>query len=76
MNKPLFAIAHETVDPKTRRVVKANITYANAPDARTAEFGFRQAHGRQIAAKRLRVVGTAPVVGYFVDDNHGEKLSV
>jgi len=48
--------------------------YTHAVDVGEARWTFFQ--DLQSNRKRVIIVGIAPVLGYFVDDNHGDKLSV
>lgn len=52
---------------------KADFLYLHATsdsDARGQFFSSQSPH------LHMRIVGVAPVLGYFVDDEHGENLSV
>ena len=68
----MYAIACEHFDAN-ERLTSAEIIYVHATDAGHARQQFIKIHSNQ---RKHRMVAVAPVIGYFVDDNHGEKLSV
>lgn len=73
MAKPLFAVAAERPVLKGRRVVgyePDGIIHCHAEDAAEARFVFFQ----DPAYRRHRIVAIGPVVGYHVEDEHGEVL--
>ena len=66
----LYAVAVERID--RRGNVHPAIEYLKAdstPHAR-AQFCLSEPNRRT-----CRIVGVAPAIGYFVDDNHGDKLT-
>ena len=70
--RPLYCIAYERYDKKGQ-IVKADFEYVHAdsiPHARN-QFCFSNPNRRT-----HRVVGVAPVIGYFVEDKKGDILSV
>lgn len=72
MIKRLYAVAYEI---HVQGNVVPHIEYLHAPTERHAKAQFY----RGISLKNLRqikLVGIAPVVGFHVHDEHGEKLSV
>ncbi len=68
----LYAIAYEY--RVKRGVWKPDIDYLHAVDDKDAHFAFFQSESPQVM-RQVKVVGVAPVIGYFVDDKHGEQLS-
>ena len=47
------------------------VEYCHAPDDGRARAIFAASHN----GRRDKVIAIAPAVGFFVDDNHGEKLT-
>lgn len=71
--KFLFAIAYEyRIKPG---VWGADFVYLHAADAADARLQFFASEPTSLH-KHMRVVGIAPVVGYQVNDNHGDDLTV
>jgi hypothetical protein len=74
--KKLYAIAYEYRLGRGRnRKWCADIDYLHATDAGDARLQYLNSEPPQVM-REVRIVGIAPVLGYFVNDNHGEKLSV
>lgn len=71
--KLLFAIAYEY--RVTMGVWAPAMLYVHAVDAADARVQYLQSEYLE-NQKHMRLVGIAPVIGYFVHDNHGDKLSV
>lgn len=75
--KELHAIAYEYKvrdrNGKVRWVPE--IDYLHATDTGDARLQYLQSEPPQVM-REVRIVGVAKVLGYFVDDNHGDKLSV
>lgn len=69
----LYCIAYEY--RVKRGVWRPELDYLHANDANDARWWFFQSESPQVF-RQVRVVSVAPVVGYFVNDNHGEDLSV
>lgn len=42
--------------------------FCHAEDARRAELGFRNAHTRELAAKRIKVVEVGVALGSWIDE--------
>lgn len=72
----LYAIAYEyrIGRGRTRKWIP-EIDYLHADDGADARLKFFQSEPLEIM-REVRMVGVAPVIGYFVDDNKGDKLSV
>lgn len=66
--KKLFAIACERVVNGT---VIPEIVHTHALDAANAKFIFLQ---DPVHRKNYRIVAVGPVIGYHVEDEHGERL--
>lgn len=73
--KTLYCIAYERWSVKRKKwIAELDYTHANdAGEARLTFFQDLQSNKTIVNPKGLMV---APVLGYFVDDNHGEELSV
>lgn len=69
----LYAVAYEYKVKKKKWI--PDIDYLHANDANDARWWFFQSEPPE-TFRQVRVVGIAPVIGYFVDDNKGEQLSV
>ncbi len=71
--KYLYSIAYEFRE--SPGVWKPAILYVHATDAGDARVQYLQseAEGNH---RHMRIVGIAPVIGYHVNDNHGEDLTV
>lgn len=70
--KPLWCICYEE---KVRGVLKGHKVYVHADTEGEARLQYFYSE----PPKKLRqrnIVGVARVIGFFVDDNHGESLSV
>ena len=67
MKLPLFAIAAEH---KVGDSLVPEIVHVHAADSAQAKFFFL----RDPANRNSRIVAIGPVVGYHVEDEHGEKL--
>lgn len=71
--KPLYAIAYEyRVRPG---VWRPEIEYMHAEDNSDARLQFFRSEPNS-NHRHMRIVGIAPVLGYFVNDNKGDALSV
>ena len=69
--RPLYAIAYELY--RKGQIQKAGIEYVHADSTAHA----RNQYCFQYPNRRThKIIGVAPVVGYHVDDNHGELLHV
>ncbi len=69
----LYAIAYEYRVKRGKWV--PDMDYLHANDAGDARWWFFQSEPPE-TFRQVNVVGVAPVIGYFVNDNHGEDLSV
>ncbi len=69
--RQLYCAAYETL---VNDVLTANKEYMHAESVQDATNQFW--NGRIEADNVVRLVGVAPVIGYFVQDNAGRKLSV
>jgi len=71
--QPLYAIACEriikNIDGSTSAIPE--IVHVHADDTAHAKFTFLQ---DKMYRKQYRIVAIGPVIGYHVDDEHGEKL--
>jgi hypothetical protein len=70
----LFAVAVERlmrVRGNAGVTWKAEMIYLHATDSANARIRFTATHDRS-----YRIVALGPVIGYFVNDNHGDDLSV
>jgi hypothetical protein len=70
--KILYAVAYEFVDRKTGEVIP-QIEYMHALDEPNARFQFHAGHRWPEVG---RIVSVGPVVGRFVDDKDGKRLSL
>lgn len=70
--KRLYAIAYER---HVNQEVYPCIEYLHAFNARRARVQFMKGFNFN-EIRVIKVVGVAPVVGFHVHDEHGEKLSV
>lgn len=67
-NRIFYAIAYERQVSKTE--IKPGIEYTHASNAAAARYNFFADPINQKG--RVRIVGIAPVVGYFQDDKTGQ----
>ena len=67
----LYAIAVEIFNKG--ELVRAKITYLHAFDVQDAKVRFRHSYPN---ASKYRIVAIARPIGFFVNDKHGEDLSV
>lgn len=65
--KPLYAVAFVYCGKEIK------FEYLHAADANEARYQFCCAHRSR---RRYNIIDIAPAVGYFVEDNHGDILSV
>lgn len=71
--KQLFAVAVEIWNPRTK-VLSPHIVYLHAEDTAHAGNQYKVTHPNR---RTHRIVGVAPVVGYFLEDGEeGKILSV
>jgi len=68
----LYAIAVERYN-RQGWPISVSIEYVQASDTAHARAQFRVAEPNP---RRSRIVAVGPAIGFFVEDNHGEKLSV
>jgi len=73
--KQLYAISYiYMVSPG---VWKGDFLYVHASDAGDARLQYFQSNDPEVLQRRhVRIEGVAPVIGYFVNDAHGDDLSV
>ena len=76
----LYAIAYERriiyfKNGQRRRKWVPGIEYLHAKDEGDARLQYFQSELPGVM-QETRIVGVAPVIGYHVEDNHGDKLSV
>lgn len=71
---PLFCVAYERYSRRARFYVPG-LEYLHAEDSGHARSQFCVSHPNR---RQVRIVGVAPVIGYFVDSYNGqtEQLSV
>jgi hypothetical protein len=69
----LYAVAYMW-KKKGSKTWERSIDYLHAHDAADARWWFFQSENPSVF-RRVQLVGIAPVIGYFVDDAHGEALS-
>lgn len=67
----MYAVASEIF--VKGQLARAEIIYLHAKDGAHARYQYCMMHPNR---RSHRIVAVAPVIGYFVDDEHGEKLSV
>ncbi len=67
--RPLYAIAFNI--KKNGRWCPHPVEYVHAPDQATA----RNIAIRSFPKFQIDIIAVAPAIGFFVEDNHGEKLS-
>ncbi len=72
--KPLYCIAYTWWSIKRKKWVAEKL-YMHADSAGDARVMFMNSEAPE-THRRINIVGVAPVIGYFVHDNHGDKLSV
>lgn len=73
--KVLYAIAY-MFTPRPG-VWKGDFLYVHAEDAGEARLIYlRSEDPEMLQKKNVTITGVAPVIGYFVNDEHGESLSV
>lgn len=70
--RPLFAIAVE-VRNRNNQTVHTSIEYVHADDTANALYRFRLTCPN---TRRFHVVSVGPVIGFIVEDNKGDVLSV
>lgn len=78
LQDPFWCVAFLRWIPQTKKWEKG-FSYRHAVDKQMAHKEFLASYvfdmfGNQIAL--IEIIGIAEVVGYHVDDEHGEKLSV
>lgn len=73
MEKPkLFAIASErTIRRNGKVILIPEVIHVHAIDSANAKFIFLQDPDHR---RNCRIVAVGPVIGYHVEDEHGEKL--
>lgn len=75
--KTLYCVAYEKY---VRGEWVAGLEYMHANNANGAIIQLGGNVGRRgigrLLGRRIRIVGIAPVIGAFAQDNHGEKLIV
>ncbi len=69
--KDLFAVAIERLD-RNGQPCKANIFHIHAQDSSEALNHYRAIYPNR---RTHRIVGAAPCIGYFAEDEHGDKVS-
>ncbi len=69
--KPLFAIAFERYVKGNPNPVESGIEYKLAADTAEARFQFCRSYPSR---RKMKIVGIAPVIGYFVEDKKGDIL--
>lgn len=73
--KQLYAVAYERYRRCKRkgvlRLASADIEYMHADSTAHARNQFCYSHPNR---RTHRIVAVGPALGYFVQDNHGEKL--
>lgn len=69
--RKLYCVAFET--PTADGGIEANKQYFHAIDLADANHQFRESHR---GVPIIRIVGVAPVIGFFINDSKGDKLSV
>ena len=72
--RQLYAICYAVLGPK-RQVLATKFEYMHADNRRQAEMSFRAGHSRALIKRKISVVEVGPVVGFHVEDEHGEVLS-
>lgn len=74
--KPLWCIAY--TDRIRPGVLKGGMLYVHADDQGDAlkQYLFSECNTPLEKLRQREIVGVARVIGYFVNDNHGEDLSV
>lgn len=77
--KKLYAIAYEyrleyVVNGEKRRKWVPEIDYLHAIDDGDARLQYLQSEPPSVM-RETRIVGVAPVIGYFVNDSHGDDVS-
>ena len=74
--KKLYAIAYEykVGEGRYTRWIP-EVDYLHAIDDCDARLQYFQSEPPEVM-RQVRIVGIAPVIGYHVHDNHGDKLSV
>ncbi len=70
--KKLYAIAYEYRVARGKWLPE--IDYLHAVDDGDARLQFFLSETPEVM-RETRVVGIAPVIGYFVNDNHGDDIS-
>lgn len=73
-DKILYCIAFSYWSVKKQRWI-SDMNYTHAKDIEEARLTFFQSETAGVM-RRVNMVGIAPVIGYFVDDNKGQELSV
>jgi hypothetical protein len=72
----MYCVAYEEWD-RRRKMWIPNMEYMHATDANDSILhlggAFRGRYGR-LLSKQVRIVGVAPVVGAFAQDEHADKL--
>jgi hypothetical protein len=72
-SKTLYCICYEY--KKSPGIWDCDKLYLHADDAGDARLQFFRSDSPE-TMREIRIVGIAPVIGYFVDDNKGNELSV
>ncbi len=70
--RQLYAVAYEK--PQRGKWVP-EIDYLHGISAGEARWWFCQSDSPQVMS-RIRIVGVAPVIAYFANDEHGDDVSV
>jgi hypothetical protein len=77
--KTLYAIAYErrviyVKNGERRRRWVAEVEYLHAENEGDARLQYFQSEAPHVM-QEVRIVGVAPVIGYHVNDNHGDVIS-
>lgn len=72
LKKGLYAVAVERWAPRLNAWRPEEIVYVHGVDVANARFEYLRTN----PDKGTRIVALGPVIGYHVEDSHGEILSV
>lgn len=71
---PMYSAALEYFN-ELGQMVNCEVVYTHAPDWVSANASFRRTYSNQLCSGRVKIVGVARAIGWFVQDEHGEQLA-
>lgn len=70
--KPLFAVAFRA---RKKRSWNIHIEYLHAVDVEEARVLFTAGNSMMLVKRRMKIIGIAPAIGFFVEDKQGLVLN-